>query len=900
VFRAKRLVVGWLALSAGALPLACSCEDRGQDQPEGAASGSDAGTHPDGAVSPDGSLPTDGGFPGDGGDAGPGPAALGVQRTKLGGTNGGYVVLEVLGDQLVHFELSGSGAGPDPSLALIVSPQVARQDFEGPTRFVSDATSIETNTLRIAVDPATLCMTLSTLLTSATLTTLCPSALGQAAGGITLTPEATHSIYGLGEQFLAPNQPNGDWLGKQRLPGDVFGNKMVQFDEGAVGNAQFPIFYAVTSSGASYALFLDDAYAKKYFFDVAPWKVETGSDPLRAYCFVEAGLPELRRDFVDLTGRPPVPPKKAFGLWVSEYGYENWEELEGALASLQGNQFPVDGFVLDLQWFGGVENEDDFSSMGRLSWDYANFPEPATKLASLRADDGIGIITIEESYVSIGQGEHGDLAQRGYLVRDGCETCDPLYLSGWWGNGGMLDWTSDAAGDYWHDSKRQPLISDGVLGHWIDLGEPEMYDAADWVSGFAPDRHAHGDYHNLYGFAWARSIARGYARNAVAQRPFSLSRSGAPGIQRFGSALWSGDIASKLSSLATHMNAQMHMSLSGIDYFGSDVGGFRRDSTSAGEDPDTMYSRWLAASLWTDVPVRPHTANLDNDYETAPDQIGDVESNRQNVRQRYELVPYYYSLAHRAFLFGEPVVPPPAFYFQDDPNVRGLGSHKMIGRDLLVALVADAAATTTDVYLPAGTWVNYHTNSWLESAGQTYAGQPLTVGGVYRLPAYARAGAILPKAFVDADTRNALGKRADGGVRDGLIVRVYADPTESSFTLYEDDGETTAYQSGAVRTTLLTQKLEAEAATVVVAGASGTYTNAPATRSRVVELVVDARSVSAVSVNGVALTLCESLAAFEAAASGWWVDAPSAVTLAKSGSFDVTETTTFSFALTAP
>ena len=122
-------------------------------------------------------------------------------------------------------------------------------------------------------------------------------------------------------------------------------------------------------------------------------------------------------------------------------------------------------------------------------------------------------------------------------------------------------------------------IADGVIGHWIDLGEPEMYDPNDWTAGVLPGKHGHADYHNLYNLKWAEGIARGYARNAVDRRPFMMARSGAGGIQRFGAGLWSGDIGSNLDNLDAHLNAQMHMSLSGVDYFGADIGGFHRGAT---------------------------------------------------------------------------------------------------------------------------------------------------------------------------------------------------------------------------------------------------------------------------------------------------------------------------------
>jgi len=153
------------------------------------------------------------------------------------------------------------------------------------------------------------------------------------------------------------------------------------------------------------------------------------------------------------------------------------------------------------------------------------------------------------------------------------------------------------------------LINMGVMGHWIDLGEPEQYGdqqgQPDWTVGVLPGKHAQADYHNMYSFKWAQSIARGYTRNGVTRRPFMLARSGAAGIQRFGASMWSGDIGSELGDLATHGNAQMHMSMSGIDYYGADIGGFHRDALNS--DLGDLYTRWFANGMMFDVPGRPHT-----------------------------------------------------------------------------------------------------------------------------------------------------------------------------------------------------------------------------------------------------------------------------------------------------
>jgi hypothetical protein len=234
-------------------------------------------------------------------------------------------------------------------------------------------------------------------------------------------------------------------------------------------------------------------------------------------------------------------------------------------------------------------------------------------------------------------------------------------------------------------------------------------------------------------------------------------------------------------------------------------------------------------------------------------------------------------------------------------NVRRMGNEKLLGRDLLVAADADQNATQRDVYLPAGDWVNYHTNEWLHSTGQTFVGQPVLQDGLFRLPTYARAGAILPKMFVDDKTMNVVGKRTDGSTRNELIVRVYASKVPSSFTLYEDDGETIAYQSGAVRTTAISQQLAGDglSETVTIAAAQGTYDGAPGSRSNIVELVTDGMQevvAKPVTLNGDELSQQRSRAAFDAADSGWF-NAGNNLVLAKSGAMQVADSKAFAFNL---
>lgn len=500
------------------------------------------------------------------------------------------------------------------------------------------------------------------------------------------------------------------------------------------------------------------------------------------------------------------------------------------------------------------------------------------------------------------------------------------------GTARMIDWSDAQARTWIHDNRRfANLTQKGITSHWTDLGEPEWKDKSACYEGVETTvsglKNQHPDIHNLYNLLWVQGIWEGYlghqgqanALGITNPRPFVLTRSGTAGVQRYGAAMWTGDIASNLRSLATAYNAQMHMSFSGIDYYGSDVGGFRREvlphnnmQGSYRGFEEEMYTQWLANAVWTDVPVRPHTDNgfiqVSPRYATAPHLVGKKASNLANVRQRYELIPYYYSLSYLAYLTGVPLIPPPVFYFQSDPNLRGLGHEKMIGRDLLVGIVARHGEYERDVYLLAGRWANYHSNEWVQSSGENFRDLPVYRGGILRIPAFARAGAILPKMAVDADTKDAFGHRkAGGGTSYELIVRVYPHAQQTSFTLFEDDGQTLNYDVNGRpfyqhRTTRITQRQNNPSSVSVtidpavnVTG-TGPFPGAVVNRQNVVELVVDNAKATSVTLDNVTLPKHPTRQAFNAASSGW-VNAGRNLVLAKTASTPVTAATTFSFTL---
>jgi alpha-glucosidase len=862
-------------------------------------------------------------------------------------TPSAYLVVEVLDDDLVHFEV-GNGAGPSAVQALYTSPMVFKGDYAGPSAFADQGNVLETRDMRLEVIPSNLCVRVQDKTKgNAYLTTLCPDDLDIPFKGLNIDPGPSQHVYGLGQQFKVLGSSDGDWTALGVREGEGFGNGFSGFQQAAVGNVQIPVIYATGGDGLNYAMFLDNVYKQRWDFTVSWWEVRMFGDQMRFYVMTGPDLPDLRADYLELTGTPPVPPRKAFGLWISEFGYDNWGQIDVLTSGLRENGFPVDGFVLDLNWFGGVVlNDPTKSRMGRLDWDQQGndgngyiFPTPGKEIQEYAADH-IGLTVIEESYLADTTDTFSQMPNdlSSYRRTDG--RCDAANQSntitdvqGFWGKGRMVDWSDPKAGKWIHDHRRFPnLVDKGVTAHWTDLGEPETFNASGCYEGVettpAGLKNEHSDIHNLYNLLWNKSMWDGYydrqgEPNDLGQvnpRPFIVTRSGAGGTQRYGTAMWSGDIASNLQSLATHFNAQMHMSFSGIDYYGADTGGFRRevlpynDKAGAyrGYDEEN-YTQWFANAAWFDVPVRPHTDNefikVSTPYQTAPHLVGKKASNLANIRQRYELTPYYYSLAYRAHLFGEPVMPPLVLYFQDDPAVRRVGHEKLIGKDLLVAVVATYGEYERDVYLPAGRWANYHTHEWFRGSGVTLEDIPVYRDGILRLPVFARAGAIIPQMHVDAHTKDVFGHRKDGASpRDELIVQVYADTTPSKFTLYEDDGTTLHYHANGRplyhhRTTQFSQQQTApDTVTVTIHAAidvngSRPFAGAVNRRPNVVRLVVEDAEATAVALNGNALTQHPSCEALEAAANGW-CNAGRNLILAKSEVMDVYGTDkTFTFSL---
>ena len=705
--------------------------------------------------------------------------------------------ITALSDDIIHVDFQ-SGKHPAKN-SIAVSSFVQKTNYNGPSTYHVLPNGFQTKDIKVVVYQQSLCIRLYDLQEKINLTKICPHGLDHQIKSIRIDPSGLTHAYGLGQHFTAPGQINGDLVTHQSRDSGLFGNVLENFDQGTVGNVQVPVIYGLGKGKKNFGLYLDNQYKQKWVFSKKAWRGQVhGGNSIRFFFMTGPNLRDLRADYMEITGKPPVPPKKMFGLWVSDNGIQSWSELDAIKSKLVSENFPLDGFVLDNHWSGGWKKNATDTNMGRFSWDRVKFPKPKEKISTLQSEN-LGLMVVEYPYVGL------DLYRtqknfHKYMVKDNQGKPVLLDYQSWWGIGSMLDYTNPKVSSAWFDWKRMPLIEDGVSGFWTDLGEPEQYveDIALYHGG-----KNHEQVHNEYNFFWSQSLYEGYQRNGLKQRPFILSRSGGPGSQRYGVALRSGNIAAKSSSLSAHYNTQMHMSLSGFDYYGSDVGGFWRHvgPEESSDRYKKLYSLWLANAVWTDVPIRPHAYNLENKYKTSPALVGSTQANKANLMLRYELLPYYYSLAYHAHLKADPIVAPLVVDFQDDMNLRQVGSQKMIGPWIMIAHVTDPSQEKVSVYFPKGAWLNYHTKTWISNDQPSKV--TLSVGdgkGGTKLPAYIRQGAIIPRYIYPKKSNHI---HVDAAEKLEWLILPSTKSTE--FVAYDDDGKTTAYQNEKFTSTKVTQ-----------------------------------------------------------------------------------------------
>lgn len=470
-------------------------------------------------------------------------------------------------------------------------------------------------------------------------------------------------------------------------------------------------------------------------------------------------FPDLIDHYTELTGRQPLPPRWAFGNFASRFGYRTEQEVRDTVAKFRAQDFPLDALVLDLYWFG----KDIQGHMGNLDWDKAAFPAPTQMLADLKAD-GVNTVVITEPFILTSSKRWQEAVDADVLAKNVAGQAKTFNF--YFGNTGLIDVFNKPA-QAWFWSIYQELMLQGVAGWWGDLGEPEVH----------PDDSLHrldnqiataNEVHNAYGHQWAKLVYENQRRRFPDSRPMIMMRSGFAGSQRYGMIPWTGDVSRSWGGLKPQVELALQMSLFGLAYTHSDLGGFAGGETF---DPE-LYVRWLQYGVFQPV-YRPHAQE-----HIAPEPVFHSEEVqdllRPYVKLRYQLLPYNYTLAYQNSTRGLPLMRP--LFFEDAAQLNNSVSY-LWGDAFLVTPVTEAGVKSVSVALPKGVWYDYFT-------GQRYPGgktieQPTELKN---LPVLVRAGSFVPMVDAVQSTRDYSSQ--------SLALHYYYDKTlrKGQGQMYEDDG----------------------------------------------------------------------------------------------------------------
>jgi alpha-glucosidase (family GH31 glycosyl hydrolase) len=559
--------------------------------------------------------------------------------------------------------------------------------------------------------------------------------------------------------------------------------------------------------------------------------------PLDLYFLIAADMRGVMNEVAELLGRATLPPRWALGYLQSTRHFAGTDELRGLPRALRERRIPCDGLIW-LSTYGDALGWN--REVGHLEFQPELWPDPAGLVAEMR-EQRFELITHEYPVVHPESPLYAEAEGAGYLLAEGyprivaSEHPNTNFMHGQ----RYLDFSNPDARRWWW-AQHRPLRELGVAGWWLDGGE-----------GPPASARLHGgdgvQRHNVFDRDRYRAFFEGESADRPDLRPVLLCRSGAAGMQRYAAGCWSGDINNTFATLELQVPWGLNMAMSGVPYWGTDIGGFFHPVP---ESPE-LFARWFQFGAFCPL-FRAHGWVW---REHVPWAHGsEVEAIcRQYAELRYRLMPYTYTLAWQARTAGLPLMRPMVLGYPDDPRVWELGSQYLWGEDLLVAPVTREGARSWPVYLPAGGWYDFWTHERHEGGRGVAVDAPLD-----RLPLLVRAGAIVPLGPVV--------QHADERPLEEVTLLIYPEG-RSRFELYEDDGRTNGYRRGAHATTPIECLVEGGATAVTVGEPGGDGWSVPA--GRTYTLQVHGGPPRRVIVDGAELP---RLAGSEAGGAGWWHD----------------------------
>jgi alpha-D-xyloside xylohydrolase len=486
----------------------------------------------------------------------------------------------------------------------------------------------------------------------------------------------------------------------------------------------------------------------------------------------------------ELTGKALIPPKWALGFWQSRERYRTQEELLQVANEYRKLKIPFDNIVQD--WFYWPESE-----WGNMDFDTTRYPDPKAMVDEVHSLHEHIMISVWAKFYK-GIRNFNRLLDKGYLYMGNLE----LKNRDWVGKGYLSTFydpfNAGARKMFWQmvDEKLYPL---GFDAWWLDSDEPDMQsnlpmETRKYVmdpTGMGPG----AEYFNAFALEHCKGFYKGLMSADSNKRVFILSRSAYAGSQRFGAAVWSGDVASTWQDLKGQLPAGLNYSMSGLPYWTFDIGGFAVpakfiDAKGAElEEWRELLTRWYEFGAFCPL-YRSHGQFPYREiFNVAPEGSPQYDAIVAVTKLRYRLMPYIYSLAGKVYFDNYTIMRALVMDFESDMKVKNLSDEYLFGPSILVAPVTTYKARTKDVYLPAGTgWYDFYSGKYYEGGRWITCEAPLN-----RIPLFIREGSIIPTGPEI--------QYAEEKTKGEITLHVYAGK-DGHFSLYEDEDNNNDYQRG--------------------------------------------------------------------------------------------------------
>lgn len=521
----------------------------------------------------------------------------------------------------------------------------------------------------------------------------------------TMYMHCDEAFYGFGEKFTSFNKRGQKitvWQQDAQSTNSDVSYKGMPYFMSSEGYSVLMNTYTRThfnmgaSSGVSYTMETEDPYLDYYMFCNRDYK-------------------GLIRDYTALSGRSAMIPRWAFGFWMSRMSYMSRQEVEEVVDQMAKFGMSVDVIHID----GWLDTAQPDGGKELLCFDEERFPDPEGMIKSLR-EKGIHLSLWMFPYVHAvdRKGRFSNqfkiMNERGYLVKN--QKGEPYLFSPGEGDAGnwkvaALDFTNPEFVAYMKERvKRLMRMGVGVIKTDFSEEIPEDAVLYDGSTGL--------ESHNKYTLLYAKTIyeASREAKEEMGQKALLWGRSGYAGSQNY-PANWAGDSSAAKNNLYAILNGGLSMGVSGVSFWGFDIGGFYNCDYSGKRviPDDEDYIRSVQMGLMSPL-SRSHGQSTPREpwiySETAQKAFLKIN------KTRYAMLPYLYSAGYETTREGIPMMRAMLLEYPNDLNVCNLSTQYMLGGSVLVAPVFDQKKH--NVYLPKGSWIDLETgrrlegNAWIE------------------------------------------------------------------------------------------------------------------------------------------------------------------------------------------